>query len=398
MALPGKHVLIIVENLPVPFDRRVWMEATTLRSAGYEVSVISPTGKGSEAFYEEIDGIHVYRHHLPPDISSVRGYLHEYAVALSAEWKLARRVHQRRRVDAVHICNPPDLLFLVAVWMKVFCGARVLYDQHDLNPEMYEAKYGRRGVFYYALRAAERLTFRTADVVIATNDSHKEIAITRGHTNTQDVFIVRSGPDLRRFSPVREESTYRRGRKYLVGYVGVMGEPEGIDILLRAVDHIVHGMQRNDIGFVLIGSGPQLDAMKQMRDSLHLGDYVEFTGRIPDAEMIAHLSTADVCVAPDVKSSYNDRCTMNKVLEYMALGKPVLQFDLVEGRRSAQDAAAYATGNDPIDLANKLVGLLEDPKRREEMGRIGRRRMEAELEWSHQVPKLLSAYTRLFGE
>lgn len=398
MALPGKHVLIIVENLPVPFDRRVWMEATSLRSRGFEVSVISPIGKGFDASYEVLDGIHVYRHRLPAELSSIRGYLREYSAALIWEWRLARRAWRRKPIDVIHICNPPDLIFLVAAWFKAWQGVRVIYDQHDLNPEMYEAKYNRRDIFYRALRVAEKLTYGLADVVIATNESHREVAIQRGKFDPSRVFIVRSGPDLSRFRAVPPNSSKKKGRRYLVGYVGVMGEPEGIDVLLHAVHYIVTTLDRHDIAFVLVGAGPSLTGLTQLRDSLGLTNVVEFTGRVPDKEMIEILSAADVCVAPDVKSPYNDCCTMNKVLEYMALGKPIVQFDLVEGRRSAGPAAVYARDNDPRDFAQKIIELLDNPLQRQVMGEAGLTRMESNLEWRHQVPALNAAYaTALSG-
>jgi len=371
------------------------MEATTLQAAGYEVSIISPVGRGYERAYELLDGVHIYRHPLPPDMSSVRGYLTEYATALWWEWRLARRIRRERGFETIHICNPPDLLFLVAVWFKLIGGVSVIYDQHDLSPEMYEAKYGRRGPFYWILRWAERLTFAFADLVITTNESHREIAQTRGHKKSGNVFVVRSAPRLESFQPVAPNPSLKHGRRFLVGYVGVMGEPEGIDLLLESARHITEDLGRKDVTFTLIGSGPQAGALLQMRDRMGLADVVRFTGRVTDQEMIEILSTADVCVAPDVKNPYNDRCTMNKVLEYMALSKPIVQFDLVEGRRSAQGAAVYARPNDPFDFARSIIALLDDPDRRSTMGETGRRRMESELEWRHQQSTLLAAYDAL---
>ncbi|HEY4216033.1 MAG TPA: glycosyltransferase family 4 protein [Gemmatimonadaceae bacterium] len=369
------------------------MEATTLRSAGYDVAIICPIGKGAEATREVIDGIHIYRHPLPPDISSVKGYLAEYWNALRHEWRLMRVVQRIGGIDIIHICNPPDVLFLVALWPKL-CGARVIYDQHDLNPELYEAKYRRRGPLYLALRIAEWLTYKVANLVIATNESHRAMAVARGGKRPEDVFIVRSGPDLNRFRAVPANTEFRRGRTHLVGYVGVMGEQEGIDLLLRAIRHIAVVLHRSDIHFVLIGSGPSLLELQALAEQLEIQALVEFTGRIPDDEMIERLSTTDLCVAPDLKNPFNDCCTMNKVLEYMALGKPLVQFDVVEGRRSAADAALYATDNSPVDFANKILELIDDPRLCAEMGQRGRERMRDELEWKHQVPRLLSAYRR----
>ena len=386
------RILIIVENLPSPFDRRVWMEATTLRKSGYEVSIICPTGKGFEKEYEVIEGIHIYRHPMPPDVSSVRGYLQEYATALFWEFRLAGKVWRERGFDLVHICNPPDLLFLVAGWYKLLRGVRVIFDHHDINPEMYEAKYERRDLFYYGLRLVERLTFAIADVVISTNQSYRQIAITRGKKKAEDIFVVRSGPDLSRFQPTAPNPDYRRNRRYLVGYVGVMGEPEGIDYLLKAIDYLVHSQERRDIHFMLIGSGPMFEELQQLAQQLGISDYVEFTGRIPDAELLERLSSCDVCVNPDKQMLYNELSTMNKIMEYMAMGKPVVQFDLLEGKRSAGGASVYARGNDAVDFADKIVELLEDAPKRERMGIEGQRRMKEKLEWRHQAPKLLAAY------
>lgn len=395
MASPGR-VLIIVENLPVPFDRRVWMEATTLQKAGYQVSVICPTGNGFEETYEVIEDIHIYRHPLPPEESSVKGYLTEYSWALNGEFRLARRVWQERGFDLIHICNPPDLMFLVAGWFKLFRGVRVIFDHHDLSPEMYEAKYQRRDIFYHGLRWAERLTYATADLVISTNDSHREVALTRGHKKPEQVFVVRSAPDLARFRRMPPNPIYRKGRKYLVGYMGVMGEPEGIDYLLRMVRYIVREKNRQDIHFMLIGGGPAAEKLKALSKELDLTEFVEFTGFKKGEELLERLSSCDVCVEPSPTTAYNENCTMNKILEYMAMGKPIVQFDLREGRRSAQGASLYAKPNNEVEFAENILKLLDSPELREKIGAEGRRRMEENLEWRHQAPKLLEAYSKAF--
>ncbi len=395
MAL-AKRVLIIVENLPVPFDRRVWMEATTLQKAGYEVAVISPTGNGFDKDYEVIEQIHIYRHPLPPEESSVVGYLREYSWAINWQFRLAQRVWRERGFDVIHICNPPDLLFLVAGWFKLFHGVRILFDHHDLSPEMYEAKYQRRDIFYQGLRLAERLTYGTADIVISTNESHREVAITRGKKKPEKVFVVRSAPDLSRFRRMSPNPNYRAGRDYLVGYMGVMGEPEGIDYLLRMVNYIVRKKNRQDIHFMLIGSGPAADKLKALSKELEVTDFVEFTGFKQGEELLERLSSCDVCVEPSPTSAYNENCTMNKILEYMAMGKAIVQFDLREGRRSAQEASLYAKPNDEVEFAEKILELLDSPERREKIGAEGRRRMEEILEWQYQVPKLLEAYDKIF--
>ena len=392
------RVLIIVENLPVPFDRRVWMEATTLRANGYEVSVICPIGGGFQAEYEVIDGVHVYRHPLPPEVSSVGGYLREYGAALYHEAKLVRRVHRERGIDIIHLCNPPDLLFLIATPLKLLRGVRVVFDQHDLNPEMYIAKYDRRDIFYVGLRIAERLTYALADRVITTNESYREVATSRGGQRPEHVTVVRSGPDLARFHSVRPDSRYRRGRRFLVGYVGVMGEQDGIEYLLRAIAHIVHDRQRADIQFMLVGGGPAVQGLRTMCRDMGLDDFVEFAGRVPDVELIERLSTTDVCVDPGPKTPVNDKSTMNKTLEYMALGRPIVQFDLTEARRSAGGASLYARPNDTRDFGDKILELLQDPERCQRMGRVGQERMRSALSWEYQAPKLLRVYESLTAD
>lgn len=389
------RVVVVVENLPVPFDRRVWMEATTLAQAGYQVSVICPKGKGYEGEDETIERVRVLRHDLPAEGASPRGYLKEYSAAIRAERRLLRVLEDERPIDVIHLCNPPDLLFLAALPYKLMHGTRIVFDQHDINPELYQAKYGRRDLFEWGLRVAERLTFASANVVISTNESYRDIALTRGRKRAEDVFIVRSAPDLSRFGPVPAHPEYRGRWRTLVGYVGVMGEQEGLDLLLDAIDHIVHEMGRHDIGFMLIGGGTALEPARASARRLDLEDSVQFTGRVPDDELIARLSSCDLCVNPDRVNAFNSASTMNKVLEYMALAKPVVQFDLLEGRRSAKDASLYAAANDPVDLAHKIVELADDPAMAETMGRLGRERMEAELEWRHQRPRLLEAYERV---
>jgi len=400
MASAGKprRVLIIVENLPSPFDRRVWQEATTLRDAGYEVSIICPVGIGyaAEKFLIE-DGIHIYRHSLPLEAEGALGYAVEYSAALFWEFTLAFKVLFTRGFDVIHACNPPDLIFLVGGFFKLFFGKKFIFDHHDINPELYEAKFGRRDIFYRLMVLCERLTFKTATVSIATNESYKKIAIARGGMPPERVFVVRSGPKLDRLKIIPPVQALKCGRRYLVGYVGVMGKQEGLDYLLKAVVHIVQKLGRSDVHFGLVGGGTSLDEMKLYAQELGIADYVTFAGRVPDQQLLEMLNTADVCVNPDVANEMNDKSTMNKIMEYMALGKPIVQFDLAEGRFSAQDASLYARNNDPVDMAEKIVALLDDPVRRQEMGAFGRNRVLNELEWKYEASKLLAAYEKLFA-
>ena len=390
----GKRVLILVENLPSPFDRRVWQEATSLRDGGYAVSIICPTGKGCEKKFESIDGIDIWRYDLPAEGEGALGYLVEYCAALAFTFFLSVKLLFRKNFDIVHACNPPDLFFLIGGFYKLL-GKKFLFDHHDANPELYEAKFGRRDFFWKLMVLLEKLTFRAADVSIATNASYRRIAIERGGMDPAKVFVVRSGPSLERMKILPERNELRSGRKYLVGYVGVMGRQEGIDLLLQSIHYLVKSEKRKDIHFGLVGGGTSLEEMRDLAVALGVDDYVTFTGRVPDAELLAMLNTADVCVNPDVANDMNDISTMNKIMEYMALGKPSVQFDLTEGRFSAQGASLYAKRNDPVDFALKILELIEDADKRKAMGALGRRRVMEELEWRYEAPKLLAAYAAL---
>ena len=391
-----RRVLILVENLPSPFDRRVWQEAGTLRDAGYRVSIICPTGRGYESKYEVIDEIGIYRYRLPLEAEGAAGYAIEYLTALFWTFVLAWRVFFTRGFDVIHACNPPDLFFLIGGFFKLF-GKKFIFDHHDINPELYEAKFGRRDFFYRLMLKLERWTFRSANISIATNESYRRIAIERGGMNPERVFVVRSGPSLDRLKMGPGDERLKCGRRYLVGYVGVMGKQEGIDYLLQALRHIVFDLKRTDVHFGLVGGGTSLQEMKELALALKVAPFVTFTGRVPDEQMLAMLNTADVCVNPDIANAMNDKSTMNKIMEYMALGKPIVQFDLIEGRVSAQDASLYAQRNDSNDLAAKILTLLDDAPLRQRMGEAGRQRVLSELSWDHEIPRLLAAYQTLWG-
>ncbi len=393
-----RRVLFIVENLPSPFDRRVWQEATTLAENGYQVSIICPTGKGYEKKFEVIDGIAIYRHNLPLEADGAVGYALEYGAALFWEFYLSFKVMFTRGFDAIHACNPPDLIFLVGGFFKLFFGKKFLFDHHDINPELYEAKFGRRDIFWRLMVWCERMTFKTASVSVATNESYKAIAIERGGMDPERVHVVRSGPKLDRLKILDPVPALKCSRDYLVGYVGVMGKQEGIDYLLRAVRHIVHDLNRKDVHFGLVGGGTELEQLEAYSRELGVADFVTFTGRVDDQALLEMLNTADICVNPDVANAMNDKSTMNKIMEYMALAKPIVQFDLTEGRYSAGESSLYAEKNNPVDLAEKILELLADPQLRARMGESGRARVLNELEWEYEAPKLLRAYDQLFEE
>jgi glycosyltransferase involved in cell wall biosynthesis len=395
-AVKGRRVLIVVENLPCPFDRRVMQEARTLSAAGYVVSIICPKAPGYEKSFERVDGIDIHRHWLPREADGALGYALEYSVALAMEFWLSLKVLFGRGFDVLHACNPPDTIFLIGGFYKLF-GKKFVFDHHDINPELYEAKFGKRGWGRRLLVALERMSFRTANLVISTNESYRSIATGRGRKNPGDVFVVRSGPDLTRIRQVPPNPALKKGRAYLVGYVGVMGKQEGIDLLLQAAHLIVKDLGRTDIQFGLVGGGTELPAMRELAQQLGIADYVTFTGRAPDAQLLEMLNTADICVNPDRANYMNDRSTMNKIMEYMALAKPVVQFDLTEGRFSAGEASWYARPNDVADLAQKMISLLGDEPQRIRMGAIGRERVERQLSWQHEAPRLLAAYEHLLG-
>ena len=391
----ARRALILVENLSVPFDRRVWQECTTLRDAGWQVEVICPQGSKRDTEREaEIDGVRIHRYPLRAATGGPVGYLREYGSALLHTLRLARRVGP---VDVVHACNPPDLLFLPALWLKRR-GARFVFDQHDRVPELYLSRFDRgEDLLYRAVCAMERLTYRHADVVIATNESYREVALRRGGKQPGDVFVVRSAPDVDRFRPVPAEPELKRGKPHLLCYLGVMGPQDGVDYALRALAKLRDELGRTDWHAVFIGSGDAFDAMVELAGQLGLSDQVEFTGRIPDADLARYLSTADVCLSPDPRNPLNDVSTMNKVLEYMAMSRPIVSFDLREARVSAGDAAVYAPANDEAEFAGLVAQLLDDPEERARMGKIGQERVGGPLSWRNSQQALLDAYARAQG-
>lgn len=393
---PGRRALILVENLSVPFDRRVWQECTTLSDAGWTVHVICPQGSKRDTEPEaEIDGVRIHRYPLRAATGGPAGYLREYGTALWHTLRLARKVGP---VDVVHACNPPDLLFLPALWLKRR-GARFVFDQHDLVPELYLSRFGRgEDLLYRAVCALERRTYRAADVVLATNESYRDVAVRRGHRRPEDVFVVRSAPDTDRFRPVPPEPELKRGKPHLLCYLGVMGPQDGVDYALRSLAKLRDEVGRTDWHAVFVGAGDTFDAMVDLSRRLGLAEQVEFTGRIPDADLVRYLSTADVCLSPDPHNPLNDVSTMNKVLEYMVMGRPIVSFDLREARVSAGDAALYAPANDESEFAKLVALLLDDPEQRARMGKLGRERIGGPLSWRNSQRSLLAAYAAACGD
>ena len=390
-----RNVLIIVENLSVPFDDRVWKEATTLSESGYGVTVLCPRGQGHVRGYEVRDKIRIYRHPAPREGNSAPGYLWEFGCAFMWEFLYTWWIYLRHGFQVIQGCNPPDNIFLIAMPLKLF-GVRYIFDHHDANPELYLSKYERKDVLYKVQVYLERLTYRFSDVIIATNNSYRELAISRGNRDPADVFVVRNGPDLETFKAVSPIPSLKYGKPYLVGYVGNINIQEGLDILLEVALYIKK-MGRSDIHFTCVGGGAGLAGLLKMVDEKELGEIIDFTGRVPGQKLLEILSTADICVNPDKPCEMNNISTMIKIMEYMALGKPIVQFDSREGRFSAGDASLYSDNHDLVkDFAAKILWLIENPEARKAMGELGRKRIQQDLAWEHSVHHLLAAYERAF--
>lgn len=392
-ASPGERVLILVQNLSVPFDRRVWQEATSLTAAGYHVSVICPMGSGrDEEPFALIDGVEIHRFPLRSVTSGKLGYPREYSLTAWHMTRLVRKLLRSGDFDIVQACNPPDFLLVCALAARR-AGAAFIFDHHDLVPELYLSRFGRgKDLGYRLVMAAERLTMSLADVVMSTNGSYRDAALKRGGKEPSNVFVVRSAPDLSHFTPVEPEPELRRGKQHLVAYLGVMGPQDGVDHALRALAELAG--RRDDWHAIFVGAGDVFEAMQALSHDLGLADRVEFTGRISNERLRAVLSSADVGIAPDPLNPLNDVSTMNKIVEYMALGLPVASYDLREARVSAGDAAEYAMPNDPAALADAIGALLDDPVRRAQMAVIGRDRLATELSWEQSDVQLRLAYRR----
>ena len=396
---PSPHVLILVENLSVPFDRRVWQESEALTGAGFEVTVICPAGSDRDREREAvINGVRILRYPLHGAAGGVRGYLREYTMALWHTLRLAMKVRREGRIDIVHACNPPDLLFLIALVLRPG-GTRFIFDHHDLMPEMFLSRFpsGAR-ILYHLSRFLERLNFAAAGAVISTNESFKRIAIVRGKMSEDRVVVVRSAPDLSRFVRRQPDPSLRRGKRYLAAYLGVMGHQDGVDYALRALAHLRYEIGREDVHCIFMGAGDAFDEMVALSHQLDLADIVDFPGWVGDEFIQNCLSTADVCLVPDPPSAYNNSCTMNKVVEYMAMARPIVSFDLFETRVSAADSAVYVEGNDVVAFASAIDELLRDPERRERMGLRGRERVEGELSWDVSRRNLIDFYLRFIGQ
>jgi glycosyltransferase involved in cell wall biosynthesis len=389
------RVLIIVQNLPVPFDRRVWLECQALTSAGYQVAVVCPKGKGDPP-YQVVDQVQLYKYRPYAPGGSRASFIGEYVYSFLATAWLTLRARLSGRFAVIQACNPPDIFWPIGLAFRVLERTKFVFDHHDLCPELYESRFPEGPKLpYRGLRALERRTHRTADHVISTNDSYREIAVSRSGKSSDAVTVVRTGPDPERLKRGPEDPDQRRGRRYLAAYIGVMGPQDGVDIVVRAANVVVHELARDDIAFTLIGSGDCFDELVALRDELGLAGHVEFTGRAPDDLVTRILSTADAGLSPDPKNPLNDLSTMNKSMEYMAFELPVVAFDLRETRVSVAEAGVYVRPNDVREYAQAIVDLMDDEARRAELGKLGRERVEQELAWKYQQRAYLDVYDGL---
>ncbi len=395
--LKSRRVLMIVQDLPVPYDRRTWLEATTLSQAGYSVSVICPKTSRFKLSYERLEDIDIYRYLLPFEAYGAASYILEFAWCFVMTSILSCKVHFfGRGFDAIHSCNPPETYWLLARAWQVF-GRRFLFDHHDLSPEMYEAKYKKNGGFLHKILLwLERMTFATAHTTIASNQSYREVACDRGGVRDETIFVVRSGPDTNRFQLQEPEVELKQGRRYLCCYLGKMCEQDGVDYLVRVVKILSCDRDRDDILFVFLGEGPDQPNLVRYAEEIGVSAHCHFTGYASDEDICRYLSTADVAVDPDPKSAWSDKSTMNKVMEYMFFGCPIVAFDLKENRHSARQSAVYAQSNSEGEMADMIEGLLLDEKQRQCMGAYGRKRVCTELLWDNSAPNLLDAYDHLF--
>jgi glycosyltransferase involved in cell wall biosynthesis len=391
------RILIIVQNLPVPFDRRVWLECKALRSAGHQVAVVCPKGDGDPG-YQVLDEVQLYKYRPYAPGGSKIGFITEYVYSFTATAWLALKARRRGKFAIIQACNPPDIFWPIALFYRAVDRTSFVFDHHDLCPELYESRFPDGPKLpYRGLRALERRTHKTAVHVISTNESYRQIALTRGGKAADEVTVVRTGPDPSRLRRAEADPQLRRGRRYLAAYIGVMGPQDGVDIVVRAADIVVHELGRDDIAFTLIGSGDCFDELVALRDELGLAGHVEFTGRAPDEQVNGILSTADAGLSPDPKNPLNDLSTMNKTMEYMAYELPVVAFDLRETRVSAGEAAVYVKPNDVHAYAVAITRLMDDEPRRARLGKLGRLRVEQELAWSHQERAYLGVYERVLA-
>jgi glycosyltransferase involved in cell wall biosynthesis len=396
MRQKNNRVLMLVENLSVPADPRVWREACTLRQYGYQVSIICPKGESRDReSYVCIDGIHIYRYTLSTTIHRTSDYMKEYATAMLKTFGLSITVWRKHGFDLIHAANPPDTFFIIGLFYRLL-GKKYIFDQHDLAPEVFHVRFqNRMKPLYSLLKFLERCSYQTANLVITTNESQKRTALVRGRCWPGKVVVVRNGPDIDKFVPSTPEPALKRGKRHMLVYIGVMGVQDGVEYALQALHELVHKRRRKDVLLVLMGDGDQFESLKAQAYQLGLDEHTHFTGWIAHEDLMRYLTVADIGLCPDPSNELNDRSTMLKTVEYMAMSLPIVAFDLPETRYSAQDAALYATPNSVVSFADQIEILLDDANLRHEMGARGRARVEDELCWNRAQLDLQYAYQQV---
>jgi glycosyltransferase involved in cell wall biosynthesis len=389
-----RSCVIVIENLPLPMERRVWQQALALRQAGWKVSAICPTTDSYPALFEEIDGIAIYRHAMPIEARGRFAFLLEYAAALFHEFRLLFKVWRERGFHVIQASNPPDLIFLVALPYKLI-GKRFVFDHHDVCPELFEAKFNRNGLINRALLCAEKCTFMAADLVISANDTYRDIAISRGGKHPDDVLAVYSIPDKSRIYRLPSDAGLHRGKKVVLGYVGVINDQDGVDHLVLAIDHLIKDYGLEDFHVIVVGDGPALASSRQLATSLGLDAFMTFTGYLTGKEFVRQLNAFDIGIIPDPVNPYNDKISMNKVFEYCALGIPSVAYPLSETKRLLGHAGVYADGETPAALAHACATLMCNDDLRTRCAHEAARLAQHSFNWVREADKLVAAYERL---
>jgi glycosyltransferase involved in cell wall biosynthesis len=388
-----KRCVIVVENLPVPLDRHVWQQAQALRDAGWRVSVICPTGPSAQAIRETLDGIEIYRHPLITEGRSFWGHVLEYASASFHEARLLLRLAVSGGFDVIHACNPPDFLFLLALPYKIF-GVKFVFDHHDLAPELFETLYGG-GFVHRLLLRLERWSFEAADVVLSSNETFRELAIARGGRAVEDVFVVHTIPDAAHLRLTAPDTTARAGQRLVLGYLGIIGQQDGVDHLLEAARILRFEYGLTDFQVVIVGDGPALPGLRELASRLQLSSFVTFRGYLLGEALAAQVSDFDIGVIPDPRNPFNDKLSMNKVFEYSALGIPIACYSLRENVRLLADAGTYAEGDRPTDLAAALATLMADDELRQTKAAQSKQAARDKFDWARESASLLAAYDQL---
>jgi glycosyltransferase involved in cell wall biosynthesis len=392
----SRSCVIVVENLPVPLDRRVWQEAQALTRAGWTVSVICPATADFPKRYEVIEDIAVYRHALPFEARGALAYFVEYSAALFHQFRLLIKVHRERGFSIIQACNPPDLIFLPALPFKLM-GTRFIFDQHDVAPELFIVKFGAKGLLYRALMFFERMSYAMADHVITANATFKDIAVSRGGKAPSKVEVVYGVPDRKRIHRVEPEPGLHGGRKFVLGYLGIINEQDGVDHLVRAVVHLVKVRGFRDFRAVVVGSGPALEKVRALTRSLGVEDFLAFPGYLNGESLLANISAFDIGVIPDPLNEANDLMSMNKVFEYCALGIPTACYPLKETKRLLGEAGVYAPSLDPAGLAEACLSLMQDESLRARSAAAAAKLSAKSFLWENEARKYVATYERVLS-